>query len=79
MILEIYEFTYFNIIKIKIWKLDTEWYKTMPWRFSVTDLEGKEWKYTGIPNYCTTKHSALMRAWYRAKWINNGTISTKYK
>lgn len=76
--LESYEFVYFDDIKVKVWKLDTEWYRAIPWRFSVTGPDGKEWKYIGIPNYCSTKQSALMRAWYRAKWINNGTIEERY-
>lgn len=35
--------------------------------------------YAGTPNYCVSKRSALKRAWYRAKWLSDGTYNDRYK
>lgn len=62
---------------VKVWKTGPTWHP-YPWRFSVTDPVGTEHKYAGIPNQCETKHSALMRGWWRAKWFNDGTYHKRY-
>lgn len=69
----------FGKCKVKVWKTNGPYYKSFPWRFLVVDKNGQEHKYVGIPNYCSTKHSALMRGWWRAKWFNEGTTNKHYK
>ena len=63
---------------VRVWKIDTIWHP-YPWRFSIQE-DGQPVKhFGGVPNKCETEHSALMRGWYRAKWINEGTYTQKYK
>lgn len=56
-------------------------YKTTvyPWAFSIRDQNGVLHHYAGIPNRCETEHSALMRAWWRCKWLADGTYNQYYK
>lgn len=68
-----------GICTIRVWKIPGNWYKTMPWRFSIQEDDKSETLFSGIPNYCCTKRSAMKRAWYRAKWINEGTWKQHYK
>ena len=49
-----------------------------PWRFKIKDESGRWVLYGGVPNYCETKASALKRAWWRAKWMSDGTIDFRY-
>lgn len=47
------------------------------WRFAIND--GKRWHfYAGIPNMCTTRASALKRAWYRSKWLQEEDYNSRY-
>lgn len=63
---------------VNVWKINSSWHP-YPWGFSVIDLNGKEHRFGGIPNQCETEHSALMRGWYRAKWIADGSFYKRYK
>lgn len=54
--------------EVMVWKED-DW-SPFPWRFSVRDTTGVLHEYSGIPNKCETSHAALMRGWYRAKWMH---------
>lgn len=66
---------YFGL-NVIVWRMI---YHPYPWRFGIEDKKGITHVYGGVPNYCTSKRSALKRAWYRAKWMNNSTYSNKYK
>lgn len=48
-----------------------------PWRFRIY-WKGQWWEFLGTPNYCQTKHQARMRAWYRMKWMRDGTFLDRY-
>ena len=67
----------FGQCTIKVFKVSEK--HPYPWRFAIIDGNNKEHMYVGMPNYCETRHSAIMRAWWRAKWINDGTIGNHYK
>jgi hypothetical protein len=70
----------FGKVTVTVWRIpisQTYW-ACSPWRFSLT-VNGKTTEYTGVPNYCDTHHSALMRGWHRAKWLNNKTYHQHYK
>lgn len=70
----IYEKQYGDCI-VKIWKVK----HLYPYRFSVLCLvDGIEHGFAGIPNYCETRHSAIMRGWYRAKWLTDNTFGKHY-
>jgi hypothetical protein len=60
---------------IKVWKSDHP--GPYPWMFEIT-FKGIKHNFVGIPNKCETKRSASMRAWWRAKWIMNGTFDEHY-
>jgi hypothetical protein len=64
---------------VKVWKMPGSWYGTIPWRFSITEPDGREWQFSGIPNYLETKRKALKRAWYRVKWMREGTMGEHYQ
>ena len=49
-----------------------------PWHFKVTRPDGRVHRFGGLPNQLDTEHAALMRGWYRAKWMANGTFSKRY-
>lgn len=52
-------------------------YPDCPWRFRIEKNDG--WiGFGGIPNYCESKRSAMMRAKSRCKWIAEGTFDQKY-
>jgi len=64
---------------VRTWKrTDGNWHQ-FPWQFSVQEDGKSEHTFTGVPNYCETRHRALMRGWWRSKWINNGTWGEHYK
>lgn len=69
--------TYFGL-QIRAWREENTNHP-YPWSFEITDSEGKTKRYGGIPNMCETSAQALKRAWYRAKWISDGTIDQKYR
>jgi hypothetical protein len=48
-----------------------------PWRFNIT-YQGATHIFAGMPNMCSTKRQALKRAWWRAKWLIEGTFEQKY-
>ena len=50
-----------------------------PWRFRLHTADGKTHNYCGMPNKCLTPHSALMRGWYRAKWMALGVYDKHYR
>jgi hypothetical protein len=54
------------------------WYPAFPWRFKI-EHNGETREYSGMPNYCETSRAALKRAWYRAKWLSEGTYHQRYK
>ena len=72
-----YKYTY-GKCTVKVWHTGSSWHPH-PWLFSVVGPDGVEHKFAGIPNQCETKHSAIMRGWYRAKWLNEGTLHEHYK
>lgn len=49
-----------------------------PWRFAVT-YRGVRHEFSGIANKCATRRAATMRAWWRAKWLENGTYDQRYR
>ena len=54
-----------------------EYYSPYPWNSAIHD--GYGWHhFLGIPNKVETCASALKRAWYRAKWMNEGTLKQRY-
>ena len=55
------------------------YYVAMPWRFRLWKPDGTEIQFTGVPNYCTSRRSAMMRAKARCKWIADGTYDSRYK
>ena len=69
---------YYGEYLVTVWKVPGGFYRSVPWRFSIKEPNGKEWQYIGIPNYCTSKLSALRRAWYRVKWMREGTVNQHY-
>jgi hypothetical protein len=56
-----------------------KFYRGMPWRFKIWKPDGTEIRFTGVPNYCTSKRSAMMRAMARCKWIADGTYDSRYR
>lgn len=62
---------------IDVWKVENE-HSPFPWRFSV-EYKGIKHQFSGIPNYCKSKHSAICRAYYRAKWLTEGSFDEHYK
>ena len=42
---------------VNVWKIDGPY----AWRFSIT-FNDDTWIYSGVPNYCQTKHQAICRA-----------------
>lgn len=55
-----------------------KYYSLFPWNFAIQ--KGKGWIYfIGIPNQVETRSKALRRAWYRAKWLKDGTWNNHYK
>jgi len=61
---------------IEVWRIP-EPRHPYPWRFSVT-FNGKRYRFIGIPNQCKTRRSAVMRARWRAKWMEDGSYSRRY-
>lgn len=55
-----------------------KYYPAMPWRFLINRGAGRVIRFIGIPNYCETRRSAIMRAMHRCRWIANGTFDCKY-
>ena len=53
-------------------------YSSFPWCFEI-EFDGKLLQYYGIPNKLETHRKALKRAWYRAKWLSEGTYNQHYR
>ena len=72
-------YTFFGL-RCEVWTSDElrKWYVSYPWRFRVFDRDGKAHNYAGLPNYCHSVRSAMMRAWHRAKWMADGEYSQRY-
>ncbi len=49
-----------------------------PWLFRVRGNDGNWINFAGMPNQCATVRSAMMRAYYRCKWIADGTFDSRY-
>ena len=77
--LELQEKRFWNVT-VRTWKRspDAGW-KCAPWCFAIKMDGEKERNFGGVPNYCETRHKALMKAWYRAKWLSSGAWSQHYK
>jgi hypothetical protein len=54
-------------------------YPSYPWRFRLRLPDGHAIHYAGTPNYCGSLKAAVMRAWWRAKWLADGSHFAKYK
>ena len=68
----------FGTVVVRTWKrADNNW-SICPWLFAIQEDGHNERTFTGVPNYCETRHSALMRGWYRAKWLQDGTYYKHY-
>lgn len=48
------------------------------WGFELIRF-GRRFTFSGIPNCCFTIHAALRRAWWRAKWLADGTLYDHYR
>lgn len=48
-----------------------------PWMFTI-HRAGITYRYGGIPNKCESAASALKRAWWRCKWMAEGTYGKRY-
>jgi hypothetical protein len=62
---------------VEVWRIKGPNWSCSPWRFAVTHDDNRR-RYVGVPNYCDTKAQALKRAWYRAKWLADGSHSRRY-
>lgn len=64
---------------VTVYRVPGPYWSVAPWRFEIT-FPGKGLiQYTGVPNYCETRQKAIMRAWWRAKWLNDGTYAQRYR
>lgn len=63
-------------LEIVVWKVDDETYP-YPWRFKIT--RGKEsWELFGIPNCFESRRSAMGKAVWVKKLIEDGTFWERY-
>lgn len=69
-------YEYFGI-GVEVWSWF--WGASEYWRFKIICRDGSVRHFAGVPNYCYSKRSALRRAWWRCKWLNDGTFSEHYK
>ena len=49
-----------------------------PWMFTIS-RDGITYRFGGIPNKCSTAAAALKRAWWRCKWLAEGSYNDRYK
>ena len=54
-----------------------QYYPAFPWRFKLI-CRDRTIHFEGMPNYCETARSAMMRGLARCKWIADGTYSERY-
>jgi hypothetical protein len=71
------KFVYFGRT-VEVWNI-LEPNHPYPWRFAITDAFKGRLMYAGVPNQCESKQSALRRAWWRCKWLSDGTYANRYK
>lgn len=57
--------------------LQGNWSEAAPFIYEFI-WEGKTRNFVGVPNQCRTRHAAIMRGWYRCRWLNQGTFSDYY-
>ncbi len=62
--------------EVTVWRTSGLW-PSYPWRYAVT-YKGKKREFSGVPNYLETKKAALKKAWWRAKWLSDGTFGSRY-
>ena len=62
--------------EVEVFRGEEDWHP-YPWRFAVI-YKGIRHEFAGIPNQCATKRGAMMRARYRAKWLEDGSFYTRY-
>ena len=73
------EFTFFGI-RCEVFRIPADAHgQAFPWRFKVYRPGETEINFVGVPNKCETWRSAMMRAWYRCKWIADGTMDQHYE
>lgn len=63
--------------QIEVFKRREDWHP-YPWMFAVT-YRGVRHEFAGLPNQCSTKRAATMRARWRAKWLEDGTYNSRYR
>ncbi|MEN6536307.1 MAG: hypothetical protein ABFD89_21805 [Bryobacteraceae bacterium] len=61
---------------IEVFRIPEAWHP-FPWRFAIA-YKGTRHVFAGIPNQCATRRAASMRAWWRAKWLEDGTFGRRY-
>ena len=64
--------------KVEVWRIKGPYWGSYPWRYAVT-YSGQRREFSGVPNYLETKKAALKKAWWRAKWMHDGSFSERYK
>ena len=76
---ETFETMYFGL-KIRVFKTQAseKYYASFPWRYEI-ECDEKLISFSGVPNYLESKRKALKRAWFRAKWLRDGTFNNKYQ
>lgn len=62
--------------EVIVTQIPQEWHP-FRWRFSI-NRDGQTWDFCGVPNYCESARQAFRRAWWRAKWISEGTFDKHY-
>lgn len=76
---DVYETIYFGLkVRAFTTKGTLKYYSSFPWCFEI-EYQGKIVSFSGIPNHVETKRKALKRAFYRAKWLDEGTFSRHYR
>lgn len=50
-----------------------------PWRFRIWKSDGTKIEFVGIPNYCASRQSAMMRAKARCLWLADGSYERRYR
>lgn len=63
---------------IEVFRKAEDWWHPYPWRFAVT-YRGVRHEFAGLPNQCASRRQASLRARWRAKWLEDGTYSQRYK
>jgi hypothetical protein len=77
MVEQIEKRTYFGGYVVETNHNGVSWHP-YPWGFNITEPSGARHVFAGIPNQCETRHAALMRGWWRAKWMRDGTFNERY-